>query len=161
MKKWLMLVLCLFLTGCGKTEFETMGDLHVVPVTEKRDVLLRLPPEAVASVFGGEAGSVYLCEGYTVTVLTLPGGDLSRTVREVSGFDRDRLELLRTEQGGMARYDFVWASAGEGGDALGRAAVVDDGQFHYVVSVVGDARLCGGNEEIDGIFASFALRQEA
>ena len=35
----------------------------------------------------------------------------------------------------MKRYDFVWASAGENGDMLGRAVILDDGNYHYCLSV--------------------------
>ena len=159
MKKLWLLVLCIgLLSGCAPREtFETVGDWYYEPVVSHGIVTLQLPQDAVASTMSVEAGSVYLCDGYTVSLLTLAGGDLPRTVREVSGFPAERVELIATQRGGVDRYDFVWACAGEGGDQLGRAAILDDGTYHYVLTVLGEANICGSNQSIETLFDTFTL----
>lgn len=159
MKKLWLLALCIgILSGCAAQEtFETVGDWYYEPVVAQGIVALQLPQDAVAATMSVEGGSVYLCDGYTVSLQTLAGGDLPRTVREVSGFPVDRVELIATQRGRVDRYDFVWACAGEGGDQLGRAAILDDGAYHYVLTVLGEASACGTNESIQRLFDTFTL----
>ena len=104
-----------------------------------------------------ENGCVYICKDYEVAVQTLESGDLNATVQLVSGFDRDRLTILKTDQDSLDRYDFVWTCAGEN-QQLGRAAILDDGNYHYVISSTIDAGLMEEYQEIwNGIFESFTL----
>lgn len=142
MKKcWLVLVLTLFLTGCGAQEtFETVSDVYDTPVMAQTGQLeLALPKEAaVPSMESEDAGSIYLCDGYTLTVQTLAGGDLDRTLRQITGFARDQLTVMQTQSDGITRYACVWSAVGEGGDQVGRAVVLDDGSYHYAVTVMAD-----------------------
>ena len=104
-----------------------------------------------------ENGCVYICKDYEVAVQTLESGDLNATVQLVSGFDPDRLTLLKTNQDSFDRYDFVWTCAGES-QQLGRAAILDDGNYHDVISATVDAGLMEEYQEIwNGIFESFTL----
>ena len=147
MKKcWIILVLTLFLSGCGAQEtFETVSDVYDVPaMAQMQQVELALPEEAaLPSMESDDAGKLYLCDGYTLTVQTLEGGDLDSTLRQTTGFGRDQLTLMETQKNGTTRYDCVWSAAGEGGDHIGRAAVLDDGSYHYVVSVMAQADTAG------------------
>ncbi len=139
MKKiWIIPALLLLLTGCGAQEtMETVSDLYVSGEAAAQQVVLTLPEEAaLATVITGEAGNLYLCDGYVLTVQTLPGGDLNATLQQVTGFSRERLQPVETVQEGIKRYDCVWTSAGEGEDQVGRATVLDDGVYHYAVTVM-------------------------
>ena len=53
---------------------------------------------------------------------------------------------VETFEKGFHRWDWVWTAAGEGGDAVGRAAVLDDGVYHYCVSVMAEAGEAGALE---------------
>ena len=144
MKKWLVLlaVLGLLLAGCGAREtFETVGDVYVQAQTPKmQQVVLDLSRSAAVAVMQSEdGGTLYFCDGYTVTVQTMASGDLNRTLLETTGFPRDSLRPLETSVGEAKRYDCVWTAAGEGEEQVGRAAVIDDGNYHYVVTVMADA----------------------
>ena len=160
MKKLWLLVLCIgLLSGCATREtFETVGDWYYEPVVSHGIVALQLPQDAVAATMSVEGGSVYLCDGYTVSLQTLAGGDLPRTVREVSGFPAERVELIATQRGGVDRYDFVWACAGERGDRLGRGVVLDDGSHHYALTVLRDEET-SQNSQItwSQVFESFRI----
>ena len=63
-----------------------------------------------------------------------------------------------TAQDGAKRYDFVWASAGENGDQLGRAVILDDGNYHYCLSVLRDADTTEKSQIVwRDVFDSFKL----
>lgn len=87
---------------------------------------------------------------------TLASGDLNATVQTLSGYEKDQLTVLETQQGDENRYDFVWATTGEEGQRLGRAVILDDGDYHYCLSVLRDA----GEAKIvwRDVFGSFSLR---
>ena len=157
---WIAAALCLLLTGCGAREtLETVADDIVQQVmAQPRQIAVELPDNAVAPVLESDSEQIYFCEEYQILVETLSGGDLEATVRSLSGCDREKLTLIETEQDGAKRYDFVWAAAGEGGDLLGRAAILDDGSYHYCLSVLRDADSTENTQVIwRNVFASFAL----
>ena len=161
MRKWcVLLILGLLLTGCGTEEtYETLADEMVQAVmAEPREVRLNLPEETLLPAMESDSGTLYLCRDYDVTVQTLESGDLEETIRAVSGYDRDDLTVISTDQEGLARYEFVWTSAGEAGDQVGRAAILDDGSYHYVLTAMIDAEKISEYQEIwNGLFASFGL----
>jgi len=105
---------------------------------------MKLPSEAVAPVLQSpDAGKLYLCDGYVLTVQTFDGGDLDETMRQVTGFSREQLTCMQTQSGDIKRYACVWSAAGEGGDHVGRAVILDDGSYHYAVSVTADFASAG------------------
>lgn len=134
------------LSGCGtQSAFETIGDMLDMPVIAiKRDLQLQLPKEATAPVLQSEdGGKLYLCDGYTLTVQTLSAGDLDRTMREVTGFSREQLTVMETEQKDYRRYECVWSAAAEEGEQVARSVILDDGYYHYAVTVMADFATAG------------------
>ena len=156
------LVCGLFLAGllCGcQTEptLETVNDEWIVPVmAQPREVSLGLPENMVMSVLEQDGRKLYLGEDYEIMLETLASGDLNATVQTLSGYEKDQLTVLETSQGDEKRYDFVWATTGEAGQRLGRAVILDDGDYHYCLSVLRDA----GEAQIvwRDVFGSFSLR---
>ena len=140
LKKFMfVLAAVLLLSGCGAQEtFETVSDVNAAPVLATQNRLqISLPDEAaVASMEAEDGSTIYLCDGYTVTVQQLSGGDLDRTLREITGFSKDALLVMETVRDGHKRYECVWSAAGEGEDQVGRAAILDDGQHHHIVTVM-------------------------
>ena len=142
MKKWIVIVLtALMLTGCAAREtMETVADEWVrsaaAPVAELH---LTLPEEAAAPVSESENGALYQCDGYEIYVQTLESGDLDATLRLVTGYGREDLTLIETRISGGKRWDLVWSCMGEAGDQVGRACVLDDGNYHYVLAVLAEA----------------------
>lgn len=161
LKKWVWIALAaLLLTGCGTEEtFETVTDEWVQPVAaEIREVYVALPPEAVSPVLEGDGNRMYICGDYEIYQQTLNAGDLGATVQSVSGYELDDITIVETMQGDCKRYDLVWASAGEVGDRVGKARILDDGNYHYVLSVLGDADTAGEYKLVwQDMFASFSL----
>lgn len=161
MKKYVILtVLMLLLCGCGTSEtYETVADEYLQPVmAEPREVRVDLPEESVMPAMETEKGTLYLCEDYDVILQILDSGDLEATVRAVSGFDMEDLTLIQTAAGEIDQYEFVWSAAGESGQQIGRATVLDDGNYHYVLSATIDAQRMEEYQEVwNGIFESFHL----
>jgi len=161
MKKLVLFVtLALFLTGCGSSEtFETVADELLQEVAAQvREIRMNLPEDSVMPAMESENGMIYLCGDYDVAAQTLPSGDLEATVRIVSGYGLDDLTLIQTASGELDQYEFVWTTAGELGQNIGRATILDDGNYHYVLSATIDAELIEEYQEVwNGIFESFHL----
>lgn len=144
-----VLILCALLGGCGAEEtFETVADEMVFAPAQPRQIRVTLPEDAVLPVMETETGQLYICRDFEVAVQTLPGGDLETTVRTLCGFGPEDVELLETAAEGFDRYDFVWSSAGETGDQVGRACVISDGVYHYCVSAMAPEGKAGEYQEI-------------
>ena len=156
MKKLCILLLCfLLLTGCTAAEtFETVADVYGEQnLSEPKQVLLSIPEDA--QVIAGDGGMLYLCDGYEITVETLQSGDINATLRQLTGFESDDLTVMETAQMGQNRYECVWTAAGEGGDMVGRVAVLDDGCYHYCVTVTGTAENASLQETFQTLMAGF------
>lgn len=157
---WIMIVVAVLLCGCSAEEtLETISDEVVAPVmAQPREITVRLPEGVVAPVMESDGEQVYLCEDYEIVMETLSAGDLNATIQTLSGYTRDQLTVMETQADGIKRYEFVWAAAGEMGDRLGRAVVLDDGIYHYCMSVLRDAE---GEERSqivwNDVFSSFVL----
>ena len=144
-KLCVLLAAVLLLTGCAAEEtFETIADVYGEQnLPQPKQVVLTIPEEAAAQAIVGSSGTLYLCDGYEITVETLSAGDINSTFRQLTGFETDDLTVMETAQLGFSRYECVWTAAGEGGDMVGRVAVLDDGNFHYCVTVMAGAAEAG------------------
>lgn len=162
MKKcWMILmVLALLLAGCGAEEtMETVADEQVAQVlAQQRQVYVELPGEAASPAVESDSGRLYLCGDYEISIQTLEGGDTDATVRTLTGYGREALTMLQTRNEGLVCWEFAWASAGETGDMVGRAMVIDDGSYHYCLRVLADADTAEQNRAVwDRMFESFRL----
>ena len=159
-KVWILLILPALLSGCAAEEtLETIADDIAQPVmAQPAQISVDLPDNAVAPVLESDAEQVYLSEEYEIIIETVSAGDLSATVQRISGYTPDNLTVMETEQDGVKRYDFVWASAGENGDMLGQAVILDDGNYHYCMSVLRDANPTQSSQIVwRDVFDSFQL----
>ncbi len=163
MKKWLCLCLALMLvlTGCGKQEsYETISDEYVQPaVATMMQVAVQMPDGAVVAAMENDSnGSIYFCDDYTITLQTTASGDLNKTVCSVTGYEKEQLDLIETGTDYGRRYDFVWVSFGEGEEQVGKAAILDDGNYHYVLTcMTGASNAHALQEEWQALFSSFCL----
>lgn len=164
MKKWMCVILAaMMLTGCSAAPtFETLGNVdHLDPdIPAPREIALILPDDAMQPVIASGADQLYVCEAYTISVQTMASGDLSATVQSISGFSPEQLTILESRCGDHDRLDWVWTAAAEGGDAMCRAALLDDGIFHYTLCVTASAEAAGTlNEQWNALFGSFCLKE--
>lgn len=161
MRYGVLLVLgCLLLSGCGAQEtMETVADEWVEEaMAPAREILVELPEEAAAPAAENANGRIYLCSDYEIEIHTMDGGDLDATIRNLCGYDREELTVIASSPQGLKRYDFVWTAAGEGGDKIGRAVILDDGQYHYTMTVLRSADSVEQSQIVwRSVFESFAL----
>lgn len=153
MKKFVLILgLVLLLTGCAPADYETMADVYEEPERKMpANLLAALPPDAtVLTMEDGQTGSMWLCDGYTVSVQTLASGDLDATLRQVTGYGKDQLAVMERRQDSLKRYECTWVCAGEGGDQVGRTVILDDGSYHYALSLLTDAERAGELKEAWG-----------
>lgn len=155
-----ILVLALLLCGCGEAQtFETVADEMVLSASaQPRQILLTLPEETLLPAMETDTGTLYLCNGYDVAVQTMESGDLDATVRQVCGFSSDDITIMQTTAGENTCYEFVWSAATELGEEVGRAMILEDQDYHYVLSAVAPAKKALEYQEIwNGMFESFGI----
>lgn len=165
MKKcWISLVLLVLLTGCGAQEtLETVKDVPVQPVSATvQQVLLELPEGLAAPTLeNAEQGQLYVCDNYTLSVQTVQSGDLEKSLRMATGFSKENLQIMETLQGNAKRYESVWAAAGDPEMQIGRVCILDDGNYHYVLTAMANAAQAGQLQESwNTLFSSFRLTDE-
>ena len=159
-KLWLLLVCGMIFAGCGAEQtVETVADEPVVQVlAEPREIYVALPDDSVLPAMESDSGTVYFCRDYDISIQTMESGDLRKTLKSVSGYSPEELTVMETAVSDYVRYDFVWSAAGELGQQVCRACVLDDGNYHYALAVMGNADTAGEYGEIwNGILESFCL----
>lgn len=162
MKKLMALVLfAVLLGGCAVQTFEKVEDENDVTVMiQPATLLLDLPEEAAAPAMQGASGSLYFCGDYDITVEVMPAGNLSNTLKTLTGFSGEELNVMKTERCGVDCYEGAWSAAGEAGDHVGRVLVLDDGNFHYCVSIMAMAEDAGScTSDWNDILMSVALAE--
>ena len=148
------------LSGCGAAEtYELVTDEPVQQVSaQPREMHFFLAEETAMPVMETDSGKLYLCGEYDVMSQIFDGGDLERTIRQVSGFSPEDLTVIQTESKDVKKTEFVWTSAAEEGHRICRATVLDDGNYHYVLSATVPAEKIEEYQEIwNGIFETFEL----
>lgn len=158
MKQWIgICLMAILLCGCHAEEtVETVSDEWMVPaMAQPREISVRLPEDTVMPVLEQDGRRLHMGQGYEIMLETMAAGDLSNTIRTLSGYDKEQLTVLETRQGDADRYDFVWTTAGEQGERLGRGVILDDGDYHYCMSALRDT----GDTLIvwRDVFGSFSL----
>lgn len=160
MKRWMVLpVLMALLTGCSsENAFESVEDVYAPQELTASACLAVSLPEAEHTELELDGAKLCVYEDFEVMILTLPSGNLDATLQEISGYDASELTVMNTVEGVNRRFDTTWASAGEGGDLVGRATVIDDGSFHYAISVMAKAENAGSlSDDWNQLFSSVSL----
>jgi len=82
------------------------------------------------------AVAIFLCiyPMWYILIQSFSSGNLDATLRELTGFGREKLSVIETN----GRYECVWTAAGEDGNVVGRAVILDDGNYHYCMTVMAD-----------------------
>jgi len=159
-KQCLMMALVLLLCGCSTEQtFEMVTDELVLNASvQPREILLTLPEETLLPAMETNQGTLYLCDGYDISVQTLQSGDLDATVRQISGFGREELTIMQTKAGDYTCYEFVWTAATDLGQQVGRAMILEDTDYHYTLCAVAPEKHAEEYQQIwNGIFDSFGI----
>ena len=155
----LLLLMMILLTGCGAEQtMETVADELVIPVmAQPRLICVELPGETALPVFENDNGRIYICNDYEIAIQTLESGDLEQTIQTISGLSKQDVPVVATSEEDIRRFDLGWASVGEGGDRGGRAAILDDGNYHYCMSVLRGVESDKSQISWDQVFGTFHL----
>lgn len=140
MKKLILILMAVtLLTACAApVDYETLGDTILQPkAAQQKQMVLDMPQEAASPTLQSQdGGKLYHCDGYTLAIQTFSAGDLEGTLQTVTGQTKAQLQPIKTATEYGSRYDFIWTAAGETDLQLGRACLLDDGNYHYVLSVM-------------------------
>ncbi|MBR4864612.1 MAG: hypothetical protein IKU07_08545 [Oscillospiraceae bacterium] len=156
-----VLVVLMMFSGCSTAaNLETVADVYDVSVSSPvQNVAITLPEGAAEAVLASDNGdSYYVCDGFTVAVSTLAGGDLARTIREITGFEKTTLTVMTTRENGTKRHTCAWTSLGEASEQICKAVILDDGNSHYAVTVMCDYEVAGElAQEMNNVLDSVTL----
>lgn len=159
-KLWICLLAIFLLTGCKEEQtYETISDS--IPTPEKAPMLemvVQLPDEAGSPVLSSQdAGKLYVCDDYTLTMHTTPAGDLNSTLTDITGFKKEDLQIMESNWQGLKRYQVIWTAAGEEQTQLGRACILSDGNYYYVLTAMAPESKVGElmHNQWQEIFSSF------
>ena len=158
-KAWLILVICIFLCGCAPAELETMNDTDAVGVmAEPVEMKISFPEDATVLTMGNALSRYYFCKGYDVAVEITESGNLDATLKTITGYGKEELDMVETKRNGVACYEAVWTTVGEAGDCVGRLLVLDDNNYHYCVSAFSSAQNVASHADAwNNLFASVSL----
>ena len=132
-----ILAMAFLLSGCSLQTFEQVEDPNdVQAMATPASLSIDLPESAAACAMQNSTGSLYFCGDYDIAVEVLHSGNLDQTIRSLTGFGREELDVIQTVRKGAVCYEGAWSAAGESGDHVGRFLVLDDGSFHYCVSII-------------------------
>ena len=139
----LLIVFAVLLCGCQNVStFEVLEDVYYEQErAAPKEIVLSLS-DSTTLIRNGNS-RLYLCDGFDVTVETMYAGNVEQTMQTLTGFAPDALTMVQTSSHQMQRYECAWSSAGEGGVQVGRAVVLDDGSYHYCVTVTALAEQAG------------------
>lgn len=154
-----LLAVCLF-AGCAeKKTYETISDgLDSPKLPVRLEMTAVLPEEAASPVFSTtDAGKLYECTDCTITMHTVTAGDFSGLIRDVTGYDRENLQIMESVQAGLPSLQVVWTATGEGQTQVGRACILTDGNYYYVLTAMVPEEKAGNlsKGELKEMFASF------
>lgn len=136
-KVLLMVMLSMLLSACGADPVETVSVTLPTQTEQPCQVVLDLPEEAAAPVAGEAGRQIYFCDGYEIQVQSVRG--IGQALQQVTGLPREKLTVLQRKQGSLQRYETVWCSPGEVQEQVGRAVILEQGDWCYCVSMLSDA----------------------
>ncbi len=139
MKKLWVLLAVVLLAGCQARDYETLSDAYVEQQPQPGELFFLVPADGTVMTCSQPGEELYLWEGCTLSVRRRTAGDLDATLREVTGYGREALSPLQWEENGLDYTACAYVCAGEGGDRLGRTLVLDDGAWHYCLTLLVEA----------------------
>lgn len=163
-KAGLALALALLLTGCGARSAEPaeyVSDGIGNTPSDPYQIVFGVPQDAVQMTFGDEAeAALYEASNgdYTITTEVLPATDVESAIEEISGLPASRLSVLELHRFPMPEYHFAWASGGEEGETVSRAALIAAEDYYYVMTMTQKTGLQDRYRDTEEyVFSTFGL----
>lgn len=156
----ILLLLCFTLSACGRVEsFEVVSDVVAdYQLSEPAKIKLSIPDDATLSVMNSANGQSYEGDHYQIIVQTYASGDVDQTLQLVTGYRKDQLKTMKVTGETYSKYVCAWSAVSEEGELVGRCAILDDGVYHYCLTVLVDAQMAGElRQDIDALFADYSF----
>ena len=143
--------------------WETVDDAQVCQGESRlpSTIVFAVPDGAAVQTFSasGAAQSCSAQDGsYEITATVLTEDDPESAIRALTGFDADRLQIVRTTRFSLPEYQFAWSAATGEGERLYRAAMLCDERYCYALCFSVPAGSGTSYDSIqESVFASFGL----
>ena len=134
---WIMLML--LLTGCSsETTYETIGNVweESEPTAVQGTMDFALPEGARMEVLEENGSKYYSVGNWEIWTQVYPSGNIRSTIELVTGLEPDMPTVVRQQVEDMTCHETAWSTTGEDGMKAARTAVLDDGNYHYCISVM-------------------------
>lgn len=164
---WVFGCVCLLIgfTGCQtQVQWETVDDEVVTasaPASDPYAITFGIPEDVEKQELSNQNQSLYVQKDgdFEISSDVLVAPSLDDAVRQVSGFGVDELDLIETDSSGLPEYQFAWASSGDEGGYVSRAAMVEDMGYYYVLVFSVKEELGNTYDDCaEAVFASFGLQ---
>lgn len=143
MKKGIIWIMAaLLLSGCaGDTEpvYETIGNVweNEEPVSAPASIEFAVPDGAeMEAVSTDSEVKIYRIGDWELWTQALDGGDLRATFEQLTGMDWDALTVVNHPVGEKNVYETAWTAMDEEDTYIIRAAVIEEGDYHYCLSLM-------------------------
>jgi len=168
MKKRMILGICgilVVLSGCSvEPTWETVDDGAVQVSTVVADpyvILFGLPSDAARDELWETPLNQRYAQtdgDYEIVSTVIAKVGLDEAVFEVSGVEREKLNVLETTRFGLPEYQFAWSEDTDEGNMVFRASLVEDEDYFYgLIFSVKEEEKVRYNDCAEAVFASFGL----
>ena len=160
----LALALTVLLCACVSRVpvWETVDDEFVCQQPRHPSTIVFAVPDGWASdVFspGGLSRQYTAPDGsYEISATVFETSDPESAIRQLTGLDASRFDLIRTTRFSLLEYQFAWSAETDDGDRLYRAAMLCDEHYCYALCFSAPAGSGTSYDSIqESVFASFGL----
>ena len=160
----LALALTVLLCACVSRVpvWETVDDEIVCQMPRRPSTIVFAVPDGLASdVFSPDGLSRQYTApdgSYEISATVFETPDHEDAIRQLTGLDASRFDLIRTTRFSLPEYQFAWSEETDGGDRLYRAAMLCDERYCYALCFSAPAGSSTSYDSIqESVFASFGL----
>ena len=160
----LALALTVLLCACVSRVpvWETVDDEFVCQMPRRPSTIVFAVPDGWASdVFSPDGLSRQYTApdgSYEISATVFETSDPESAIRQLTGLDASRFDLIRTTRFSLPEYQFAWSAETDGGDRLYRAAMLCDEHYCYALCFSAPADSGTSYDSIqESVFASFGL----
>ncbi len=161
----LALALTVLLCACVSNVpvWETVDDAQVCQQILRRPstIIFAVPDGAASEAFSpDDLSRIYTAPdgSYEISATVYETSDPNDAIRQLTGCDDAKLDIIRTTRFSLPEYQFAWSAETDAGDRLYRAAMLCDEHYCYALCFSAPAGSGTSYDSIQqSVFASFGL----
>lgn len=160
----LALALTVLLCACVSRVpvWETVDDEFVCQQSRHPStIVFAVPDGAISGVFSPDGLSRQYTApdgSYEISATVFETSDPESAIRQLTGLDASRFDLIHTTRFSLPEYQFAWSAETDDGDRLYRAAMLCDEHYCYALCFSAPAGSGTSYDSIqESVFASFGL----